>query len=362
MDFSCFSEKKLIIIRELPSIVAPNKSQARTKVIGRFKKLLPTIPDNCYLIFDGINIANKDFIDVVEKIANLSLSKQSVEKENAKKYVYDFLKPNSKSIKDDDVVFLINAVSPNDKKIDLDKLFIFLHKINVYSGGHKIITKEDIVTICSDSNDFIIWNLFKSLDEKDFYNCSFLIDKLTFFSHNVESDIVKTIFTLIGRYRLLLFVKDCLIKKIGKDEIWKRLSNFKKWTKVGTGYKRRVKLLSEVEDAEIEEEEIEIEENDEQEEVEGGKKKKPKKEKDTYSIGYFNGLFYSYGNQKAPIFSYTKDELIIINSILQKTLIKIRSGCSESEMKNVLELLCLVICNKLQKDNILDIFKSSFYK
>ena len=68
-EISCFGEDKLFIMRELPKIEAPTEAQARTKVLGRFKKLFPSIPYGNNLVFDNVGLSAESFFKEVKNIS-----------------------------------------------------------------------------------------------------------------------------------------------------------------------------------------------------------------------------------------------------------------------------------------------------
>jgi len=332
LDNPCFDEKKIIIINDLPFLSDDKKSSDRNKVLNKFKKILKVSSDDCIVVFNGLAISSKSFLDDIADISKVFNFPIKEEKSYCKKYIQDYLKENDKNMDVSLMSVFLDFISPNDKYVNIDKLNTFIKKLNNYIGDRKNILKEDIDAIFSDSNDYIIWNLIKNLDDHNIENSLALVDQMLSGVDAIEPEIVKTIMMLINRYRMILFSSDGFLKKRDKDTIWKSLSSLNKWEKKGSGQKRSV----------------------------SPKKNKNGGDEKMYSSGYFNGIFYNNNQKNAPLFSYSRTHLCEILYFLQNILIKIRSGCSDAEVRNVFELTCLVICGYVNIRSLKEVQKNNY--
>ena len=87
--------------------------------------------------------------------------------------------------------------------------------------------------------------------------------------------------------------------------------------------------------------------------------KKEGKNISMYSKPAMDMLFYkNYG--KATIACYTREHLMNVLPMTQMCLRKIRSGCTNGEIRIVLEILCLVICNQVPYDTAKEILKNNY--
>ena len=78
-----------------------------------------------------------------------------------------------------------------------------------------------------------------------------------------------------------------------------------------------------------------------------------------YSRPAMNMLFNSnYG--QASIACYSQEHLLNVLPMTQMCLRKIRSGCTEGEVRIVLEILCLVICRQVPYETAKEILKSNY--
>ena len=66
-----------------------------------------------------------------------------------------------------------------------------------------------------------------------------------------------------------------------------------------------------------------------------------------------NSVMNSYYG-KAPLSCYNYGQLLLIYYTLVKIMIKIRSGCTESEIKIAISILISVICGAISKKNTID--------
>jgi hypothetical protein len=336
LEHSCFDQNKLIIINGLPSVKDKDPSASRTKVLNGLKKILPMVDGNTCVVLNGITITSKKFLDAVNEKVHIKSFDITVPKRNAQgsavKRLVAYFTSKDKTINDSDAYLAVDSINYNSKDVNLDKVFLMAKKIENLVGGRKKVTHEDIVSICSLSPDFLIWNLFKALDNQDFAEALALIDKIASRSLSFEHEIIMALSVMIWKFRQLLFVRSCLDSGLKIKDIEVSLGRLVKWNKSGQGVRRHV-VPQET--------------------------KKDKTPISMYTKPSINMLFNNtYG--KSPISCYSQEHLLRVLPITEMCLRKIRSGCSEGEIRIVLEILCLVICNEVEYNVAKEIFKSNY--
>ncbi len=340
LEHSCFDEKSLIILNGLPTVKGKDASGSRTKVLNDLKKILPAVDGDKCVVLNGITITSKVFLNAVNgtdgKVQVKSYDNmvpKAHAQGNAAQRLMGYFSEREKHIEYNDAYLVVDSINYNNKEVSLDKVFLMAKKIESLVGGRKKITHEDVISICSLSPDFLIWNLFKALDNHNYLEALTLVDKIASRSLSFEHEIAMAVSTMIWKYRLLLFVRSSLDKGLQTDDIWIKLQKMVKWDKAGSGMKRY------------------------------SLPKKTKKDKTNismYSRPAMNMLFNgNYGNT-ASISCYSQEHLMNVLPITQMCLRKIRSGCTEGEIRIVLEILCLVICLKIPYENAREILKSNY--
>lgn len=336
LEYSCFDENVLIILNGLPTIKGKDASASRTKVLNDLKKMLPDVDGNKCVVLNGITITSKVFLKAIEgkvqvKSYDNMVSKRYVSGCAAKRLI-NYFEQRGKNISDDDAFLIVDSINYNNKEVSLDKVFLMGKKIESLIGGRKNITHDDVISICSLSPDFLIWNLFKALDNQNYKETLILIDKIASRSLSFEYEIVMALSTMVWKYRLLLFVRSNLDRGFKPNDIWTRLQSLVKWNKTGQGTKRYVTPQ---------------------------KTKKENRNIAMYSQAAMNMLFNdNYG--KSSISCYSQEHLLNVLPMIQICLRKIRSGCTEGEIRIVLEILCLVICGQVACETAKEILKSNY--
>ncbi len=316
-EISCFGELRLFIIKELPDIyVKSNKKGAelrslkRTKVINSFKKLFPSIPAGNLVLFEDIGISSSSFLKEVEKHGTVYKYPQKISKKDAKKVIAEYFGEAKIAMSGDISEFVANSLNLSGFDVDIDKMDLLLIKLHNYVYGKSKVTKADVYAICSTSKEFIVWSLYNVLDEHDGENkygrsfkivMGFLLNS-KYFRHEATM----LLQSMLWRYGLLLLIKNGINNKKSMQEISDGISNIKKLK--GKGRAQKKKMSS----------------------VEG---------KPEYSIKMINNTI---DNRVASCYSF--DELLLIYHVISKSLVKIRSGCTVSEITTFLQMVLLTIC------------------
>jgi len=329
-EMSCFAEDKLFIMRDLPKIEAPTEAQARTKIFNRFKKLFPSIPAGNVLIFDNVGISAESFLKVVRQYGEVYVFKKKINKSEAKKIVDSYFKKKDINISAEVSQLLVDSLNLNGDDVNVDKLHLTIIKFHHYVHGKNKITKEDVFSVCSSSKDFIIWSLYKILDNisssenKYIGSAISLVDNFLNNVKHFEHEAVMIIRGMTWRYGLLLLAKSGANNKMSQQGISKKISNIYKLESHGKSYKIKMspKIL----------------------------KNSPIPE---YSSKMINSVMSDYYG-KAALSCYNYDQLSLIYYALVKASIKIRTGCTESEIRIAMMIIFSVICGVVTKKNTID--------
>ncbi len=328
-EISCFGQNKLFIIKELPTVDAPTNAQARTKVLNYFKKLFPSIPYGNNIVFDNVGLSAESFFKEVRKYGEVHKFDQKINKSDAKKVVSRYFK-NKNIITDSEVTSLVaDLLNLNGNDVDVDKLHLMIKKIYNYVYGKKQIVKQDIYKVCSSSKDFIIWTFYNMLDDVSISkekNIGPIVGLIADYLNNAKYFNYEASFLIKGmiwRYGLLLMTKNDVNNRISQKDIISKISNINKLESSGNKY--RMILQPKMKSEEVVPE---------------------------YSSKMINSIMGSYG--RAALTCYTFDQLLLIYYTLVKTSIKIRAGCTESEIMISIYLIVLVVCGLLTKRNTID--------
>jgi DNA polymerase III delta subunit len=330
-ELSCFGERRLFIIKDLPKIDAPTKAQARSKVLNKFKKIFSSIPEGNIVVFNNVGLSAESFFKEVRKCGNIYKFPQKINKSDSKKIISSYFKKRNIEIDGEISLLIASSVNPDGDDIDVDKLSLILKKLHNYTYGKSSVNKEDVYTICSYSKEFVIWTLYNLLDEQSNSNeeksfssiltlISNYLDNAKYFQHEA----VMMIRSMIWRYGLLLLAKNGVNNKLSQQEIVDKISNIKKLESTGRSYK--IKL-------------------------------QPKLKEDKEMPEYSSKMIYSImggGYGKQSLACYTLNQLILIYYSLLKTLIKIRSGCTDAEIRISLQMNILIICGAITKKRTID--------
>ncbi len=329
-EISCFGEDRLFIMRKIPKIEAPTEAQARTKIFSRLKKLFPSIPAGNVLIFDNVGISAESFFKEVRKYGKVYKFAKKVNKSDGKNIVTNYFKSKSIVFDLDVSQLLVDSLNLNGDDVDVDKLHLTITKFHHYIHGKNKITKEDVYAVCAFSKDFIIWTLYNMLDDVSSSNTKY-IGAITIFVDNYLSNVkhfgheaVMIVRGMVWRYGLLLLAKNGVNNKLSQKEINAQISNIYKLEGHGKSYKIKMG---------------------------------PKMSKDLpipeYSSKMINSVMNSYYG-KAPLACYSYNQLLLIYYSLVKVMIKVRTGCTESEIKIAMSIIISVICGAITKKNTID--------
>ena len=323
-ELSCFGQLRLFIIKELPRIEAPNASQERAKVLNRFKKLFSSVPTGNVVVFDSIGLSAESFFKEVRKYGRVHKFKQKINKDDARRKVNAFLKNKKIDFDHETVSLIVDSLNIGGVDVDIDKFYLLMKKVYNCISNKKKMVKEDVYDICNTSRDFIIWDLYNSLDSKDICSSLNSINDYLANFKNFQVESAYFLKSMVWRYGLLLMAKDGINNKKSQKKVAEEISNINKLECNGKGLNMKMKC-----------------------------KLKNNEEFPEYSSKVANSaLGIGYGRSPLSLYSYS--QLLLIYYSLIKILIKIRSGCTDAEIRIALQIIVLIICDKITKKNTID--------
>ncbi len=328
-EISCFEEKKLIIVNAIPKIKAPNKAQRRSKVLNHLKKILPKVPSGNIVVLNNLNISGKSFIDFIKKIGKVYIFEKNIKKYKACDWIVNYFKEKNKSITIDDAFLIANSLGTESKEVNLDKLYMLVKKVEQYTANKKNIVKNDVLIVCSQIKEFVVWNLYNCFDDKDFCNSLKMLKELLTFSKNTEHEIVQLMHQLQWKYNLLLLAKNGVNNKKLKKDVCNEILKLNKLERKGVSKNIVMNLMIK---------------NDE--------------EVPAYSVGMINSIFEGRNGRKASLSCYSFKQLLLINCAITKTLTRIRGGCTSNEIFILIEFIFMTICGIVNKESTLNLLEN----
>lgn len=210
MTMSMFSNNKVLLIDATLFLTGKETMEN----VSELENYFSSYNSNSYLIFH----ANGD-IDSRKKLVKLISSKGKVSKMEATNeyltnYIRNYVNENGYKISNIDINNLLNRTGDNIYNItnELDKLML-------YKSDDKVITKDDISSLVSDSLDNSIYDLVTAILKNDKVNAEKLYSK--FILNGVDAS---SIIALLGsQIRLLFQVKRLYSQGKSNDEIAKIL-------------------------------------------------------------------------------------------------------------------------------------------
>jgi len=331
-EISCFEERRLFIIKHLPKMDAPTEAQSRTKVLNHFKKLFPVIPLGNIVVFDNVGLSAESFFKEVRKCGRVYKFNQKISKSDAYRVVNEYFQKRKIRFDREITSLIVDSLNLDGTDVDVDKLYLLIKKFYHYIYGKTKVTKQDVYAVCSSSRDFIIWTFYNMLDEnsaalEDNKQMELVMGLITEYLENAkyfQHEATMTIQSMVWRYGLLLMVKNGVNNKMSLEEISRKISNINKLESSGRAQRMRLK---------------------------------PKMKSEQRIPQYSSKMIGSVSNRnygRASLSCYTLNQLLLIYYVLVKTLIKIRSGCTDAEIKISLYLIVSTICGEITKKNTID--------
>lgn len=322
---SCIdTNNRLYIIKEWPS-----STKTRQVMIASFKKMLKMVPKECVVVLDNLDFQGDGLAKYISEFGAVSCFEQFANPQSAKVAFRKRLEKYDKKIDNEQLDTIMQFMGTEN--INLDKLFSLLLRFIDYVGNRKVITQNDVYDVCSQSSEFIIWNLMSKLDDKDINGSLSLANKLFVSSKDMRWEMMSILSNMYNKYKLLLWVNDSLSRGIKTDKIISELSLFKKLKQSGMG--TRMKMVLAIDE-------------------------KTEKEKMLFNPKNISNLFTGFYGKKPVIKAYNTGELITIISLLEKAQLKIREVKEDAELETILRVICMGICKTIDISLINKVLRS----
>ena len=306
-----FDEKKLTILNGWPSF-----SGSKEKYTKIFLDMIKNIGASNVLVLNNLENSHKKIFDNIEqegKVFNFDLT---IPQKACQHFINAIVKEYDKEIESEAITALLSCFGLESSSIDIDRLYLSIKSVSDYIGNRKTIKKEDILKVCSDSSEFVVWSLYASLDKKNIKSAIEIVSKYL----QSQTDEVKSIDLLISqfawRYKLILLVREGLSQNLVEEKIIENIKELIKLETEGSGFETRFK-------------------------IDGEKSSQIYSDKMIQSV--LKGNYYS----KPVVDNYTRGELYRIVLALQILSMEIRKGLSEKIAKLFFNTLLMLICGKI---------------
>lgn len=303
-----FSNNRIVILKDIPNFSA-NSTKSNEKWINIFDN----IPDDCIVVVNGVESKSKQKIYAhIQKIGKIFDFPQYLEYRDATSYCREEFEKLGKLVEDSDLEYIVNNIGLEyGKGYDIDKIISETLKIVSYIGNRKKnIEHVDIEKCVTKNSNFIIWEMLDIIETKNYYKCQKIL-KNSCEVLGIREAINSIIPMLNRKFRLLLMIKEQLIKGINKKEI---INNIKKIHK----FKEENNIFS------------------------------PEKDKDEME----KFIFSDYEINKAINTSdkYNRTEIFKSSEILKDCYLKLRYIYEEEELLILIDNFLLYICG-IENDN-----------
>lgn len=141
---------------------------------------------------------NYDFSDISTIVVCINADKLTVgevvdcthlEKTDISKYILNYLAKNKLSIQEQALDYIIEATNSNMSKINNE-----LNKITSYCVDTDIVTMDIVSNLVANSNEYAIYMLTNSIDNKDYSTYQKILNELS------KSQSINEIFSYMGKY------------------------------------------------------------------------------------------------------------------------------------------------------------------
>ena len=296
MEVSLFDDNKIVIIKHFP-LFAKSSATDNKRII----ELLSNIPQNCYVVIDGISPKKRSKIyKAVEKIGKVYDFPEYLKQKEAITWLANRFQLQNKSIELSDVKLIVDSIGANESGISVDRLYSCLQKICDYTGSSKKVSREDIIKSADRYNHFIIWSLFDSLDKRNFEECVKTIH-CSCQTHGVTETANQVFNMLLWRFRMLWFLKENNARKKSDNDILQDAQdNLKKLSRSGSGTSVRYCINEE--------------------------------NKPMYSQNVMRNALRGFYNNKPAINAYKRNEIFRAIQCAEQCLLLIRHGATDMDI------------------------------
>jgi len=231
----CFNEGRLISVTGIPSTKNAN---SKKKYIKRLEKILEGTMENCFLVFNGVSEKKeKAIFGAVKKYAKFYEFESAIPGREVGQYVAKRMKANNLWANSDIYSMLAEYCGkiPNSRDFNSDKIEMALLSLSLSMPEGSEVTKEHILNITFQYDEFIIWDMMNALDAKDCEQVTHLLSKMQIGDKPINQSVTEMITTLIWRYRLILLIREGYSAKQSRADILENALSMRKMTKTGVG-------------------------------------------------------------------------------------------------------------------------------
>ncbi len=234
LENKLFEDVKLIILRKIPPF-----SSSKASTI-KWTKIFSSIPDHVTVVIDGVDRNKyKSLYNHVKKIGKVfNMPSYLYQKDSIQWLENRFSKYNIKLHNCNLGNVISNMPYKTGKGTNIDDLYLFAEKVCAYLGKRKRLDTDDISAVLSGYSTFVLWNFFNYLDDRNVGKCLKSLENACMFSSN--SNVAYEILNFAcSRFKLMLFVKERLLKGKSEQDIVKEISNLHKMSRSGSGEKTK---------------------------------------------------------------------------------------------------------------------------
>lgn len=233
-ECDCFSPKRLIVVSAIPKSDIP-----KATVTSRIKKIITSIPDDCLMIFYGIDSDSEKALSAhVSKLGKMFDFPLWIPTLEAEAHLIKCFGEHEIVVQKEVCLQLIRTFPANDRKLySVDQLDNSAEKIVLYLGKRKELKADDVQELSTAMDFATIWQVFDAIDDKDFLRAMRRMRELISFETNGDPKAICERFftTSLWQYRILLLASDGMAKEIQIPAIREFLLSLKKMSTAGSG-------------------------------------------------------------------------------------------------------------------------------
>lgn len=313
---SLFHSVKLVLIKDLPELSESDKKKLISLLENLHAKILCV-----FFMLDSSK--HKSLYKTVEKNGKTYVNTAKIPIGEARAYFESRLKLHGMSLEEDAfVVFLENLqLIDNHKFVSADAIEQYIRKLVMYCGQNKKITIDDVISNIGFSDNFIVWNLLRECDNKNYEQCLNLFAASVRSSKNSTTALAEMLGMLCWKYRMLLSLKDNMASGLNQQQAIEKTSQLRKIAYDGVG------LLSIVKSANAQ--------------ASNG----TSAHVSVWSTYICNQACNGYYGKKPQIELYSRKDLYLIVECINNCVYLSRTCESEAEATFIADALFATICN-----------------
>ncbi len=319
-SYSCFSDNRLIIFTDLPSLTESEKK--------KLKALIENLPSHIYIIFYMMSPEqNKFLFSSVEKVGKLFIEETSLKKRDVAGWVNQRCTKMGLKIEEDAVEAIVETCPFDDKgNVLIDALEMIILKMQLFDVRAKSLNRECVINTSSSYETIAIWDFVSKCDSRDYESLLNFIEKSNLLGKSHVDGVSQILFSMYWKYKLLLFLKEKSANKITGQDLVSSALSLKKINYVGTGFSARVKP--------------------------------DEKGSSLWSNYSINSCVNPIYGKKPSIEVYSRKELYILNNLLHKGILLTRGCDSDAEALLIANTIIMVLCNVINYKTAVSIFSS----